>query len=200
MGQLEVHPLADRTGGLRGIYAQLDFSYAVGLETVERDPFDADNTVEIDTTAWRLFLHAGFVMPAANDKVRAGVLVGFGHDRFDLATNNTLPSSRYNQVRLGVVLSFSAYGTLLQTRLDAGYRFVLGVGDLADSFGDTTSARGFDVGLSIGGTHKVGFMYGLRFGYTRYDLDFRGVAVSALGEEGNDSAVTFGLNLGWAIP
>lgn len=196
---IEAHPFAGREGGLRGLYGQLDFAYAVGLETVERDASNPAAITDVSTTAWRLFLNVGYLAPIADDRVRLGVLAGFGHDRVDLAPNMTLPSSRYNQFRLGVAASLASYGTLMQTRLDAGYRFVLGAGDLATAFGETINGGAFDVGLSIGGFIEAGFSYNLRFSYTRYAIDFAGAALDEPAADGTDSSVAFGLQIGWAI-
>lgn len=196
---IEAHPFAGRSGGLRGLYGQLDFAYAVGLDTVERDASNPALVTDVNTTAWRLFLNVGYLAPIAEDRVRIGVLAGFGHDRVDLAPNMTLPSSRYNQFRLGIAASLMSYGTLMQTRLDAGYRFVLGAGDLSDAFGETINGGAFDVGLSIGGFIEAGFSYNLRFSYTRYKIDFAGAALDEPAADGTDSSVSFGLQIGWAI-
>ncbi len=196
---IEAHPFAGREGGLRGLYAQLDFAYAVALDTVERDAANPALVTDVNTTAWRLFLNVGYLAPVADDRVRIGVLAGFGHDRVDLAPNMTLPSSRYNQFRLGIAASLASYGTLMQTRLDAGYRFVLGAGELSDAFGETINGGAFDVGLSIGGFIEAGFSYSLRFAYTRYAIDFAGPALDEPAADGTDSSVSFGLQIGWAI-
>lgn len=196
---IEAHPFAGRSGGLRGLYGQLDFAYAVGLDTVERDASNPALVTDVDTTAWRLFLNVGYLAPIAQDRARIGVLAGFGHDRVDLAPNMTLPSSRYNQFRLGIAASLMSYGTLMQTRLDAGYRFVLGAGELSDAFGETINGGAFDVGLSIGGFIEAGFSYNLRFSYTRYKIDFAGAALDEPAADGTDSSVSFGLQIGWAI-
>ncbi len=199
-GRIEAHPLIDRDAALRGLYLQLDVAFAVGLRTLETDPANPmGERREIETNAWRFLASLGYLIPAAEDRVRVGLLVGFGHDRFSLAENQTLPSTSYNTARIGLVGSFGAYGTLMQTRLDIGYRFLLGAGDLSTAFGETTTGGALDVGLSLGGFADVGFSYQLRFGYSRYSLRFAGPATDFTATKGTDSAVNLGIQLGWAF-
>ncbi len=196
--QLQIHPLATKDVA-RGLYAQLDVGVGVGLSTVERDPSDPAIANEVDTTAWRFMFQAGYLAPFADDKARIGVLLGYGHDRFALGDNQTMPGASYNQFRVGLAASFAGYGTLMQTRIDLGYRFVLSAGEMATAFGETINGGAFDVGLSVGGFVESGFSYGVRFGYTRYSLDLAGDATDFTAESATDSSVNVGLQLGWAF-
>lgn len=196
--QLQVHPLAAKDVA-RGLYAQLDVAVGASLSTVERDPVDPSRSTDVETNAWRFMVQAGYLAPFAEDKGRVGVMLGFGRDHFGLSENQTMPGASYNQFRIGFAASFAAYGTLMQARIDAGYRFVLSAGELAEAFGDTFNGGAFDVGLSVGGFVDAGFAYGVRFGYTRYSLDLAGEASDFTGERATDAAVNAGIQIGWAF-
>lgn len=197
--RIETHPLADREGALRGIYADLELDFALRLQTMERDPSNPEITTPIGARAWRFMVNAGYLAILADDKIRIGPVLGFGHDRFELGQNQTLPGSAYSQFRVGAVASFAAYEGRMVTRIDLGYRFLLGAGALADAFGSETSGGAYDGGLSVGGGLPVGFTYGLRVGYTRYNIAFGGEAADAEGESASDGSLNVGISLGWVL-
>lgn len=175
--RLESFPLARSGSAARGLYLEAEFTVAIGLKSVE---LAMDGTErEIGTNAWRFLVQAGYQYAVNDDAFRVGALIGYGIDSFSLDANDTMPSSSYSQLRLGLVLGARLYEDLVRARVDAGYRKVFGVGDLAPEFGADASASGFDLGVSILGFHSSGASYAVRFGVTRYSLDFTGDANSA---------------------
>ena len=84
--------------------------------------------------------------------------------------------------------------------VSAGYRLVLGTGDLAAAFGADGSAYGLDARAEVSGALAVGLSYALRLGYERNGLAFTGGAGAlAEGTDGADSALRVQLLAGWQI-
>lgn len=190
----DVHPLASGSAGAQGLYVGFDLSVALGLSSSE-----AGATDEIDTKAYRLRVDLGYLARIADNRAQVGALVGFGVDSFKLGANTVLPSSSYPQLRVGALGRYDLIQDVLFARVDLGFRYAFGVGDLADSFGSGGSALGFDLGLGVGGIFEAGFAWGLRFGYDRLSLDFSGDAADAPGTGGSDASISLGVHLGWAI-
>lgn len=190
----DVHPLASSSGAGQGLYVGFDLAVALGLSSSE-----AGTMTDIDTTAYRLRVDAGYIARIADDRAQVGALVGFGVDSFSLGANTILPSSSYPQLRIGALGRYDIIQDTLFARVDLGFRYAFGVGDLADSFGSGGSALGMDVGLSLGGMFDMGFAWGVRFGYDRLSLDFSGDATDAPATGGSDASVSLGIQLGWAI-
>ncbi len=200
--RLESFFLRNAEGAARGLYAELALAFALGLSSNEvvMDGSGGTTTNDVDTTAWRLLVQVGYQLPLMNDRLLVGALVGFGVDTFDLGTNSTFFSSRYTQLRAGLVAQLQILRELLVARLDAGFRPVFGTGDLETQHGGAGSTRGFDVGLALTGRLDPGFAYGLRFAFTRYALGLGGAeAAGPEGTGGSDRGLTLGLELGWAL-
>ncbi len=199
--ELRSFPAGNADSLLRGLYAQLDLAFAMGLSTQEKDM--AGNIIgsEISTSAWRLGVQLGYLYALEDDSFRVGGLVGFGVDRFSIGPNMTMPSSSYTYLRLGVVADARLHEELLRIRADLGLRATFGVGDLVPTFGADSKQRGFDVGLGLYGRIEIGLTYGFRFGFSRYSIDFSGDAgpgaAAASAEDMSDRNLSFGLQLGY---
>ena len=200
--RLESFPLAGSGPAAGGLYLEGEFTVALGLKSVELATDGSER--EIGTSAFRFLVQAGYQYAINDDAFRVGALIGYGIDSFSLDENDTLPSSSYSQLRLGLVLGARLYEDLVRARVDAGYRKVFGVGDLAAEFGEDASASGFDLGVSILGFHSSGASYAVRFGYTRYSLDFAGAtnapdAASASEVTGSDRSISLVVQGGYAF-
>ncbi|MAQ16265.1 MAG: hypothetical protein CMN30_15925 [Sandaracinus sp.] len=203
--RLESFPLGRSASAARGIYAQVDLAFALALSSQE---LQADGTPgpEIDTSAWRMLIQAGYQYPLDDDSFRIGALLGFGIESFTIGDNSVLASTRYSFLRLGVVGDARLYEQLLRLRVDFGYRIVFGVGDIADpaadpnALGSEASGGAFDVGASLGGHLAMGLAYGLRFGFTRYSFDFSGDAgdPEAVGSSFTDKGINLSVQIGYA--
>lgn len=194
-------PLGNADSLLRGLYAQLDFALALGLETEVRD--EDGNAVgdPASTSAWRLGVHLGYLYALEDDSFRIGGLVGFGVDKFTIGENLIMPSSSYTYLRLGLVADARIYEEFLRARADLGFRATFGVGDLVPTFGEDSKQRGFDVGVGLYGRIELGVTYGVRLGYSRYSVDFSGVAgpvtAAATANDMTDKNISFGFQLGY---
>ena len=203
--RLESFPLGSSEGAVRGIYAQVDFAYALSLSSQRVDALGNPIGDPIDSNAWRLWINAGYIYPVSDDAFRVGVLVGFGIWSFSIDENDTLPSTKYTMLRLGAVADAQIYEQLLRARVDFGYRIVFGVGDIANgddrSFGDDASGGAFDIGLSLGGHLDLGFAYALRFGFTRYRFAFSGMSGAGIPSDGTmtDKGFNLSAQVGWAL-
>ncbi len=199
--ELRSFPAGNADSLLRGLYAQLDLAFGMGLSTQEQD-IDGNLGPEISTSAWRLSAHVGYLYALEDDSFRVGGLVGFGIDKFTIGENMTMPSSSYTYMRLGLVADARIHEELLRARIDLGFRATFGVGDLVPTFGDDSKQRGFDVGLGLYGRIELGLTYGVRFGFARYSLDFSGVAgavpAAASAEDMTDKNISLGLQLGYS--
>ena len=193
--RLESRPLG-RSDSLaaRGLHLEAEFDMSLGLSTQE-DGADG----EIGTTAWRFFVNAGYLAQLVDGRLQVGPLVGFGYDVFSLDDNMTMPSAEYVMLRAGLATIFDIVPQVFHVRADFGFRLPFSMGPIADAFGADGSAKGFDVGIALGGRLDVGFAYAIRFGYNRYSLDFSGAANDAMGDSGADKALAVGALLGWTI-
>ena len=190
---------------LRGIYAQLDFAVSLGLTSQELDAAGNPGP-ELDTTAWRLGIHVGYLYSLMNDMLRFGGMLGFGTDVFNIDENGTITSSAYPFMRLGVAADVRLYEELLRARLDFGFRIVFNSGDFVPAFGEDSKQLGFDLGVALMGALEMGVSYGLRFGFTKYSVDFSGlgaptteVPAGATSEDLTDVGINLGLMVGYTL-
>lgn len=193
--QAEAHPFAD--GGAQGIYLEGEVAFGVGLQSQERQ-LGSEQVQTIDTSAWRLRVAAGYLAGLAEDRVRLGATVGYAQDRFAFSENQTMPSVRHSQVRIGGVFSTQAVAELLEFRLDLGFRFLLDAGEISSFFGTHGSGYGFDAALGIRGNFTGGFHYALRFEYQQTMLDFAGPASETPADSFEDHGLGVNFGLGWA--
>ncbi len=190
---------------LRGIYAQLDFAVSLGLSSQERDA--AGNLgPELDTTAWRLGIHVGYLYSMMEDLIRIGGMLGFGTDVFNIDENGTITSSSYPFMRIGVAADAKIYEDFLRARVDFGFRIVFNTGDLVPAFGEDSSQLGYDLGIALTGALDMGVTYGVRFGYSKYSIDFSGLGASTMDvpagattEDMTDVGISLGLMAGYML-
>lgn len=198
---IQSFPLRGLDSAARGLYAQLDFGYSIGLSSQEVD-FDGNPGPTLSTTAMQFGVHVGYLYPLDEDVARVGAIVGYGLDNFSIESNGTMASSSYNYLRIGAVADVKLYERLLRARLDVGYRITFGVGELSPTFGEDAGVGGFDIGVALQGSLDFGLTYGARLGFTRYGVTFDGPAsgnpAAAEAVEMVDKALNFGLQLGFA--
>lgn len=202
--RLESFPLGSSSSAAKGLYAQLDLAFALALSSQELDAMG--NPTDIDTSAWRMLVQAGYQYPLSDDAFRIGALVGFGLDSFTLGDNGVMASTKYTYLRLGAVADARLYEDLVRARLDIGYRIVFGVGEIGDgmaanALGDDASGGAFDLGVSLGGRIDMGLSYALRFGFTRYGFDFTGTTGSGIPPESSftDKALNLSVQVGYTF-
>lgn len=190
---------------LRGIYAQLDFAVSLGLSSQELDA-SGNPGPELDTTAWRLGIHVGYLYSLMGDLVRVGGMLGFGTDVFNIDENGTITSSAYPYMRIGAAIDAKIYEDYLRARLDFGLRIVFNSGDLVPAFGDDSSQLGWDLGVALTGALEMGVTYGVRFGYSKYSVSFSGlgaptteVPAGATSEDMTDVGISLGLMAGYML-
>jgi len=204
--RLESFPLGGSSSALKGLYAQLDLAFALALSSEEIDPVTGEVN-ELDTSAWRMLLQVGYLYPLADDAFRLGALIGFGIDSFSIAENNTLPSTSYKFLRIGAVGDARLYQELFRARIDVAYRVIFGMGEIGDgamqanALGTDATGGAFDLGISLGGRIDMGLSYALRFGFTRYNRDFSGMAGPGIPENSNftDKGLNLSIQLGYTI-
>ncbi|MBX3246404.1 MAG: hypothetical protein KF901_04405 [Myxococcales bacterium] len=198
---LQLFPLRGMRGAARGLYAQVDFGYSLGLSSQELDAAGNPGPT-LATTAMQFGAHVGYLYPLDEDVARIGAIVGYGLDNFSIESNGTMASSSYGYLRIGAVADVKLYERLLRARLDVGYRITLGTGELSPTFGEDVGVGGFDIGVALQGRLDFGLTYGARLGFTRYGLTFEGPAsghpAAAQATEMVDKALNFGLQLGFA--
>jgi hypothetical protein len=204
--RLESFPLGGSSSALKGLYAQFDIAFALALSSQEVDAMGNPTGDELDTSAWRMLLQVGYQYPLADDAFRLGALVGFGIDSFSIGENDTLPSTSYKFLRIGAVGDARLYEELVRARIDIAYRVILGMGDIADEgeddrLGSEASGGAFDLGISLGGRIDMGLSYALRFGFTRYNREFSGMAGPGIPENSNfaDKGLSLSVQLGYTI-
>lgn len=168
--RLRSHPLRDEGGLLAGFFAQADFALAIGLDSVN------DATMEdISTSALRVEGGVGWLFGPFGP-VRLGPYLAFGYDSFSFATNPILPTADYTYLRPTIVLHVDLLDSILQLRVDAALRVLLGTGETSPFFGESTTALGFDAGVELGGATDFGLAYGGRFAIQSYGMSFDGEA------------------------
>ena len=193
------------TEALRGIYAQLDFAVSLGLSSQERD-LAGNLGPELDTTAWRLGVHVGYLYSLMEDMLRVGGMLGFGTDVFNIDENGTITSSAYPFMRIGVAGDVKIYEDFLRARVDFGFRIVFNSGDLVPAFGESSKQLGYDLGVALTGALDMGVTYGVRFGYSKYSVSFSGlgaptteVPAGATSEDLSDVGISLGLMAGYML-
>jgi hypothetical protein len=190
---LDVRPLAGRGGrAASGFAIQADFAMAAALSSVEQATGN-----QVDTQAYRFAIHTGYIYPF--DRGGLGVLAGYHHEVFDLGANPVLPSSAYPTLRAAVTGRYDILGPLLYARLDAGFRYLLGLGGLATAFGADADGLGFDAQATLGGTHRSGFSYALRLTVEHAILRFDGDADDEPGHRGTELGFALGALVGWGF-
>jgi len=70
-----------------------------------------------------------------------------------------------------------------------------------DRLGMDASGGAFDLGISLGGRIDMGISYAFRFGFTRYNRDFSGMAGPGIPENSNfsDKGLNLSIQLGYTI-
>lgn len=202
--QLSSFPLGNRSGAERGLYAQVDFGVSLGLKSQEALADGSFGPV-LSSQSLQFGIHVGYLYPVGDDDARLGALVGFGVDGFSIGENGSMPSSKYSYLRIGLAGDVRLYEDLLRARVDVGYRITFGVGQLTPTFGQDASAGGFDLGLSLLGALDMGVVFGARFGFTRYGIDFTGDPspdhpANADAETMTDKSLNFGVQVGYQLP
>jgi hypothetical protein len=188
----ELRPMARKGRYAAGLVTRVDASFSLALDGA--DPEGSS----VDTNAFRLSLAAGYLVPVG-DWLEVGASAGFGYDAFVLGDNTVLPSSQYLYARIAGMARASLVGSLLRAEAELGGRFSPSTGDLGAAFSESDGARGFDLGLGVGGELDVGFAYAARFGFTRYELDFKGAGSAATGNGGSDRGWSVSLQLGYGL-
>lgn len=190
---------------LRGIYAQLDFAVSLGLSSQELDA-TGNPGPELDTTAWRLGVHVGYLYSMMEDLIRIGGMLGFGTDVFNIDENGTITSSAYPFMRIGAAIDAKIYEDYLRGRIDFGLRIVFNSGDFVPAFGEDSSQLGYDLGIALTGALEMGVTYGVRFGYSKYSVSFSGlgaptteVPAGATSEDLTDVGISLGLMAGYML-
>ncbi|MEQ9073579.1 MAG: hypothetical protein RLP09_06940 [Sandaracinaceae bacterium] len=195
----EARPFAAESHLGRGLFLDASFAHSVGLASET-----ASGGTMVETTNFvRFSAGAGFLFPI-DSVVELGVAFGGGYDGYHLGTNVVLPTAEYGWLRPGARARFRFLNdeTLV---LDAGvgYRAVLGVGELATSFGEQVDAHGFDIGVGLGGNLitalDLGLTWGVRFDYVGYWMSFAGAAADEAATSGVESSVRFTFVAGWSF-
>ena len=180
--------------GMRGLYAQLDGAFGLGLSSVPQG-----TGTKLDTTTYRIAGHFGYLHPFEHAKL--GVIAGVGLDEFKIDDNLVLPSARYIYGRIGLVGQYGFIDQKLYGRIDGGFRYPFTLGDM-DIFGSSSKGIGFDAALSLGGRIDAGFTWMLRFGWERYALNFSGpvsTTAAGTGKDGTDDNLLFQALAGWSF-
>jgi hypothetical protein len=195
---IETHPFDADTDVLSGFFAAFDFAIAVGLGSNEE--LSSGMVVPIDTTAYRLGIHAGYLFDL--DVLELGATLGFVYDAFELGPNNTMPTAAYPSIRVGGVGRIPLLDEgLLGAFVEAGIRIVMGDGELTPTFGAGSATFGFDVTGGLMGALDFGLTYGVRVGYVGYAIGFNGDSRATVdtADNGYDGGVYFGAQAGWQL-
>ncbi len=191
-------PFDAESGVLSGLFASFDFAIALGLGSNEE--LSSGMVVPIDTTAYRLGVHVGYLFDL--DTLELGASLGFVYDAFELGPNNTMPTAAYPSLRIGGVGRIPILDDgLLGAFAEAGLRIVMGDGELTPAFGAGSATLGFDVTGGLMGALDIGLTYAARIGYVGYAIGFSGDAVATADTAANgfDGGVYFGLQAGWQL-
>lgn len=195
MVALELRPLARSGGAASGLCFGVEAARSVALSSTLDSARGA-----LSTSSLRVAATAGWLFSLADGAVELGPALGGGLDAFTVDANVVFPSTSYAYLRGGLAARFVLLGDALALGVSAGYRLVLGTGDLATAFGADGSAYGLDARAEASGALAVGFSYALRLGYERHGLAFTGGAGTlAEGTDGADSALRVQLLAGWQI-
>jgi hypothetical protein len=155
--------------------------------------------IEVETSAMRISADVGYLHSLTDGGVRIGGLLGFSFDDFTLGANSVLESSSYSQLRLGLRTDIPISGSELGVKVDLGFRYALGIGDLAGAYGADGGAIGFDAGLRLGGHLDMGLAYGLSVGYQYHSLSFAGPFAVAQATDGTDASLLISAQVGYAF-
>jgi hypothetical protein len=203
---LEVRPLASQADLSRGLFLQGSFGHSVGLGSrVDSPTCNADPSApgcSVTTNFVRFQLGAGWLAPIG-DAVELGVGLSGGLDGYYLSMNTVLPTAEYAFVRPGARGRIRILEEALVVDAEVAYRGVVGIGDLAGSFGESYGAHGVDVGVGVGGNlhtvNALGFAWGVRFDWVGYFLSFAGPASDRMATSGNESSWRVSLFAGWSF-
>lgn len=192
---VELRPLAHSKGAVSGLFLGIEAAHSVGLSSALEGMTDT-----LGSSSLRFAGAIGWLVPFADGAVAIGPVLGGGIDGFTLDANTVFASSSYGYLRFGLGARIVLAGDALALGLSAGYRLVLGVGELAAAFGESATAYGLDVRAELGGALDVGFAYALRAGYESYGLGFEGgPGTLGQGVDGSDSALRVQLLVGWQV-
>lgn len=203
---LEARPFANDAHLGRGLFIQGSFGHSLGLrsetEDLACDTDPAPAGCNVSTSFLRFAIGAGWLAPIGDvAEVGAGITVGY--DGYHLAPNTVMPSAEYLHIRPGARGRIRLAREALVLDLEVAYRGVIGVGELATSFGEEAGAHGVDVGAGIGGNllgaMGLGLTWGVRFDYVAYFLSFAGAASDTPATSGSESAVRLTFLVGWSI-
>jgi len=195
----EARPFAAESHLGRGLFLDASFAHSVGLASET-----ASGGTMVETTNFvRFSAGAGFLFPI-DSVVELGVAFGGGYDGYHLGTNVVLPTAEYGWLRPGARARFRFLNDETLVRdAGVGYRAVLGVGELATSFGEQVDAHGFDIGVGLGGNLitalDLGLTWGVRFDYVGYWMSFAGAAADEAATSGVESSVRFTFVAGWSF-
>lgn len=203
---LEVRPFANDTHLGRGLFLRGAFGHSLGLGSTREDPAceSASPPAEcsVDTNFFRWAADLGWLLPLG-DAGELGVGFGVAYDGYHLADNVVLPTAEYLALRPLARARVRMLREALVLDLEVAYRAVLGVGELASSFGDRTTAHGVDAGIGIGGNllpvADLGLTWALRFDWVGYFLAFAGSANDVPGTSGSESALRATFLIGWSF-
>jgi len=191
---VELSPFASESGATRGLLFSLAYGQTMGARSV-----DPSTMEEIQTSAMRLGVDLGYMSGLGDGGVRVGGLLGYALDSFTLAENTILASSSYSQVRVGGRVELPLMDEALGLRADFGFRYALGIGDLAGAYGAEAGATGVDVGLQAFGRLEMGLAYRAMVGYQIHFLSFAGPFAVGQASGGSDAALILGASLGYAL-
>jgi hypothetical protein len=204
---LEVRPFANDSHLGRGIFVHLDFGHSMGLGSRSRaqTECDADPSLSgcgISTNFARFDLRAGWLAPIG-DAVELGLGFGGGIDGFYLGPNDVMSTAEFGYLRPAARARFRFAKEAFVLDVDAGYRGILGVGEIAPDFGQGASAHGVDIGAAFTGNMLsvagVGFTWAARFDYVGYFTSFSGAASDATATSGTEHSVRGTVMIGWAF-
>ncbi len=196
---VEARPFA-REGHLgRGLYANIDFWHSVGLGSVVDDPA---MTSVASTNFARFQINAGYLLTVA-EIAEVGIGFGGGYDGYFFAVNPILPTAEIGYLRPAARGRIRFMEETLVLDVEIAYRGVVGIGGLADSFGQGVETHGVDLSLALTGNlariADLGFTWAARFAYVGYFMNFAGAANDAMGSSGVEESLRFTLLAGWSF-
>lgn len=203
---LEARPFANDTHLGRGFFIQGSFGHSVGLGSATSGLDCASGATQpgchVDTNFARFAFGAGWLAPLG-EVLELGVGLTVGYDGYNLASNPVMPGAEYVYIRPGGRGRVRLAQEALVLDFDVAYRGVVGVGAIAESFGEQAGAHGVDVGIGVGGNlfsvMDLGLTWGVRFDWASYFLSFAGPASDTLAASGTESAVRLTFLVGWSF-
>jgi hypothetical protein len=194
---LELRPFSPSEEVLRGFFFTFDGAAAIGLTSNEE--LSSGMVVPIETSAYRFGFELGYLYDL--DVVELGASLGFVYDAFELAPNNTIPTTAYSSLRIGLIGRLPILDDqLLSGFVEGGLRILMGTG-LSPTFAEGSSGVGFDVTGGLRGALDIGLTYAARVGYIGYAPGFsgNGANVDDTASGGFDGGVYFGAQVGWQL-